>query len=332
MLKRRSSFVSRPFSQIQEFDHELDTCKVCEPSKVAMVITSRKRIILKLLAETGGRLNRLDLVKLAFLLSQEEPHVPATAKYDFVPYRRGPFSFTLYHDLSTLETGGLIESVGEHDLRITGYGRSSVSDIAPMLSDAVSRVLRVHSKLDTAALIEYVYSEFPFFTMNSEWEHRRAIKRPTTEPQVFTVGYEGLSLDALLNILIQNGIRGLIDVRANPVARRYGFHRTTLANICPRIGIEYFHRPELGIKSTWRSDLESQEDYDRLFERYENEVLPERKGEIAEVAALMVQKPCVMMCLEADPGSCHRTRLAKSVSQANTLPVKDLRSDQYALV
>src|SRR5258708_4600631 len=66
---------------------------------------SRQRAILRLIANEGGAVCRLRLVKLAFLLSRE-PNAPRTGIYDFVPYKRGPFSFTLYHDLRTLEREG----------------------------------------------------------------------------------------------------------------------------------------------------------------------------------------------------------------------------------
>jgi hypothetical protein len=56
---------------------------------------SRQRAILRLIENEGGTVSRLRLVKLAFLLSQEAG-APRVGTYDFVPYKRGPFSFTLY--------------------------------------------------------------------------------------------------------------------------------------------------------------------------------------------------------------------------------------------
>jgi hypothetical protein len=49
--------------------------------------------------------SRLRLVKLAFLLSREAS-APRAGIYDFGPYKRGPFSFTLYHEMRALERNG----------------------------------------------------------------------------------------------------------------------------------------------------------------------------------------------------------------------------------
>jgi hypothetical protein len=60
-------------------------------------------------------------VKLAFMLSREL-EAPRTGVYEFVPYRRGPLSFTLYYDLRTLRQEGWIDEL-EHDVRLA-RGRS----------------------------------------------------------------------------------------------------------------------------------------------------------------------------------------------------------------
>ena len=62
---------------------------------------SRQRVILRLLQNEDGSTSRLRLVKLAFMVSRERD-VPRTGIYEFVPYSRGPLSFTLYHDLRGL--------------------------------------------------------------------------------------------------------------------------------------------------------------------------------------------------------------------------------------
>jgi uncharacterized protein YwgA len=65
---------------------------------------SRQRAILRL-RNRRGIVSRLRLVKLAFLLSREAS-APRAGIYDFGPYQRGPFSFTLYHEMRALERNG----------------------------------------------------------------------------------------------------------------------------------------------------------------------------------------------------------------------------------
>jgi len=46
-----------------------------------------------------------------------EPHAPKTGVYEFLPYRRGPFSFTPYYDLRGLSAEGWIVE-DEHDIKV----------------------------------------------------------------------------------------------------------------------------------------------------------------------------------------------------------------------
>ena len=59
----------------------------------------RRRILLGLMHLAGEPLARTKLVKLAFLLSQEEAGT-LPAFYDFVPFKFGAFSFVLYRDVA----------------------------------------------------------------------------------------------------------------------------------------------------------------------------------------------------------------------------------------
>jgi uncharacterized protein (DUF488 family) len=130
-------------------------------------------------------------------------------------------------------------------------------------------------------------------------------------------------VDAFLNRLLDRGIRRLIDVRHHPVARRYGFHGRTLAGLCRKLGIEYVHLPQLGIPSHLRRNLRLPEDYAALFaddERY----LEEHDDEVRRVADIMREKLSVLVCMEADPDRCHRTRLARQIAGIAGLAARDL--------
>lgn len=72
---------------------------------------------------------------------------------------------------------------------------------------------------------------------------------------LFTIGYEGISLETYLNRLIENDVKLLVDVRSNPLSMKYGFSKNTLNKYCQSIGIEYEHIPEVGIQSQERKHL-----------------------------------------------------------------------------
>ena len=105
-------------------------------------------------------------------------------------------------------------------------------------------------------------------------------------------GYEGLQIDGFLNILLEAGIEQIIDVRHNPISRRYGFHKSTLSGVCGRLNIEYKHVPEVGIPSELRANLRQPSDYIPLFQEYEKKTLSsqplavERIGKLGRIQAV----------------------------------------------
>ena len=176
-------------------------------------------------------------------------------------------------------------------------------------------------------LIHYVYSNNPWFTVNAIQFGTRVENRPEAKPAVYTVGYEGLQVDGLLNLLLREGIQRLIDVRHNPVSRRYGFHKSTLSSLCQKLDIEYEHVPELGIPSESRANLHHPRDYQMVFEQYEKNILPKHPASVEKVVAWTKARASVLLCMEVDPKLCHRTRLARQVSKKTGLAVCDLREE-----
>ncbi|MCB1194143.1 MAG: DUF488 family protein [Leptospiraceae bacterium] len=92
---------------------------------------------------------------------------------------------------------------------------------------------------------------------------------------MFTIGYEGKSIEEFINSLIKENIRALCDVRNNPLSMKYGFSKGQLKKITNNFKIEYFHIPGLGIPSQKRKNLSTNEDYLNLFKSYSNTTLKE---------------------------------------------------------
>jgi uncharacterized protein (DUF488 family) len=286
-------------------------------------VYSRQRAILRLLQNEGGTTSRLRLVKLAFLLSRELD-VPRSGVYEFLPYRRGPFSFTLYYDFRALENKGWLAEA-ESDVRLAQGAEGETALLTPTFLKSIDSLSSRHRAIPTPELVDSIYANHPWFTVNSDSIHKRATPRPEAQSAVYTIGYEGLMVDGLLDLLLRKGIQRLIDIRCNPVARRYGFHKSTLSKLCHDVGIEYLHVPSLGIPSTWRADLGGPASYQQLFTKYENEILPLQQTSIEAVAELLQARASALMCMEADHSFCHRSRLAALVSRRTDLPIVELR-------
>ena len=88
-------------------------------------------------------------------------------------------------------------------------------------------VLRLYGKKNQRSLISMVYGRHPWYSVNSELPHFRSDEaEQRTAPAlaaVYTAGYEGNSIDRFLDRLMKRGIYSIIDVRSNPISRKYGF-------------------------------------------------------------------------------------------------------------
>ena len=150
-----------------------------------------------------------------------------------------------------------------------------------ILVDSEEKAKEIKEKfgcLSQNELIRYTYINYPYYATKSTIainllnEEELAVidkqKRTFTEPQLFTIGYEGRSLEKYINILLVNDVHILCDVRKNAYSQKYGFSKSQLEKACTGVGIKYIHIPQLGIESEQRQDLKSQKDYEILFESY----------------------------------------------------------------
>ena len=70
-----------------------------------------------------------------------------------------------------------------------------------------------------------------------------------------TLGYSGFIPETFVAKLQSAGIEVLIDVRRNPVSRKKGFSKASLAEFLTDRGIEYVHLPALGVPESLREEL-----------------------------------------------------------------------------
>lgn len=290
----------------------------------AIYVLNRQRIILCMLKEAGGAASRLHLTKWAFLLTQETPSQNSKTFYQFVPYLYGPYSFSLAREMSVLTRDGFIEEPNDRTWKLTRAGFQAAAVLPVAVEREAIEVMKKYGAIPLGKLMDSIYTRYPWFTVNSKEKSRRVQAKPIAKPAVHTAGYEGQMVDGFLDKLAQAGIQCLIDVRNNPVSRRYGFHKSTLSRLCDCLGIEYRHFPELGIPSENRAGLHAPDDYRALFDRYQHEILPRRGAAIQKAAEIIEDRPSVLVCMEAKPEFCHRSSLAEAISKLTGLPLRHL--------
>lgn len=133
---------------------------------------------------------------------------------------------------------------------------------------------------------------------------------------VFSVGYEGMSVEGLAERLAQSGVTTLVDVRLNAISRRPGFSRKALAAAMEAAGIAYVHERELGNPKENRAAFQSDDRTEgrarmrAILENGAGEAL-DRVVELAETSKVAV------LCVERDPAQCHRSVITEMVSERN---------------
>ncbi len=287
----------------------------------------RRKVLLSFLEIFEGKLEKIRFQKLLFLLRDKQ----TKPSFDFVPYKFGCFSFQSYADLRTMikyELVGELETdSGEFWKRGPADGdRHFVEEILPADRQALLETKSVYGHLTSDELVALTYRQYPYYAIRSEIarnvlteDELLRVRQETPSnmtPTLFTIGYEGKSIEAYFNALIKNNVKVLCDVRNNPVSMKYGFSRTPLERTCTSLGIKYVHIPELGIVSEKRKNLKTPSDYGNLFAEYERSTLSSTASYQRSVMNLLEsEKRVALTCFEADPTMCHRMRLTKALTQ-----------------
>ena len=288
------------------------------------VMFYRRKLILALIKELGGELTSTQLQKYLFLMTRKQE----SRSFDFVPYYYGCFSFQANQDAMTMLKQGLISEKNSHLIledttdyfsELNIFDQAIVRDIATRFGD-----------LSADDLIHYTYVNYPFYAIKStiakellssdEYMRVENQKRHFDSNKLFTIGYEGKSLERYLDFLIINDVRALCDVRKNAYSQKYGFTGNQLDKACKGVGIKYIHIPELGVESCLRQNLVSQSDYDSLFDYYEENTLPANWDSLLKVRDIISQEGRVALtCFEQDPKQCHRSRVAKALMNLDSV-------------
>lgn len=280
----------------------------------------RRKILLAFIDIFGGTIDKPYLQKMLFLLGQHQEK----PVYEFIPYHYGSYSFTVQWDINALCDRALLQ---EDEYTITLLEkRDYLQGLHPRDAQTMHALWSKYRKTSRNELLQELYEQYPYYATRSKLlnevlgkeaqqrvEQYRHVEQRTV---LFTVGYEGRSLEHYLNILIRNGINLLVDVRNNPVSMKPGFSKRQLERICRNLDIEYRHFPEVGIVAGLRKGLKAQDDYDELFVAYRRTILPTTLPTQREILNLLQQyRRIALTCFEAESQRCHRRHLAEAISK-----------------
>lgn len=234
-----------------------------------------------------------DLQKMLFLVCAEQDARHGKPAYEFVPYRYGCYSFQAEADKRTLTKYKLLRSTADWQLGSKRHFAHLLDTTDKTLLDDVVRKL---GSLHSRKLIQYVYRHYPYYAINSELRDQvltdqeqamvAAARPPEATAGIYTIGYEGKTLERFLNVLLGKNIRVLCDLRRNALSMKFGFSKRQLTNAVQELGIVYVHMPELGIDSMKRRELEFDADYQALFDEYRRTTLASNSSAVEWIAEL----------------------------------------------
>lgn len=133
--------------------------------------------------------------------------------------------------------------------------------------------------------------------------------------RVWTVGHSNRTPEAFVALLVENGIRRVVDVRTVPRSRHNPW---TAVDVLPGVlaphGIAHAHLPALGGLRKPRPDSPNGAWRNESFRGYADYMrTPEFEAGLATLLRWAEREPTTVMCAEAVPWRCHRSLIADAL-------------------
>ena len=130
---------------------------------------------------------------------------------------------------------------------------------------------------------------------------------------IYTLGYEKLSIHSFIEILQNNKIEIVADIREKPYSRKKDFSRKYLAEYLDKANIGYCHIQELGSPQFLRDKVRKDLDYDYFFIEYKK-YLQSQKIALKRLSEILREKAVCLLCYERDEKICHRLVVAEKLA------------------
>jgi uncharacterized protein (DUF488 family) len=135
------------------------------------------------------------------------------------------------------------------------------------------------------------------------------------DPCVYTIGHSSRTIDEFMDLLHEQRIEALIDVRRFPGSRRYPhFGAQALANTLEAAGIAYQHVDALGGRRSPRPNSPNEAWRNPQFRGYADHMdSAEFQAALADLIDAAPSRRQSLMCAEAVPWQCHRQLIADAL-------------------
>ena len=124
---------------------------------------------------------------------------------------------------------------------------------------------------------------------------------------IYTIGHSNHSWETFVELLRENGIEVVVDVRSKPVSRFAPFsNKRVFPNLLETIGIEYYF---MGDSLGGRPDNQTLYAEDGKPDYHKMAGTELFKDGVSQLLRMMEDSVTAMMCSEEDPTKCHRRLL-----------------------
>ena len=132
----------------------------------------------------------------------------------------------------------------------------------------------------------------------------------------YTTSYADRGMEEFLEILQAVKVKTVIDTRHAPVSPyKPAFSRQNLDAALTQCGIVYVHRGDLGVPRSVRQQAAERGSRELIWSWYKTNVLGKlEEGEVREIID-DCDGPVAIMCVEADPNTCHRHLLFRDLEK-----------------
>ncbi|MEA3202281.1 MAG: hypothetical protein QOE90_3709 [Thermoplasmata archaeon] len=133
--------------------------------------------------------------------------------------------------------------------------------------------------------------------------------------RIWTIGHSNRTPEAFLDLLVQNGIQRVVDVRTLPRSRHNAWTSVdALPGILAARGISHAHLPTLGGLRKPRPESPNGAWRNESFRGYADHMrTPEFEEGLATLLRGAAREPTAIMCAEAVPWRCHRSLIADAL-------------------
>jgi uncharacterized protein (DUF488 family) len=144
------------------------------------------------------------------------------------------------------------------------------------------------------------------------------------ERVIFTIGYEGITIDAFLTVLRNAGVKVLMDVRAVPLSRKPGFSKNKLAAHLASNDIAYIGLRDLGTPAAGRAAARKGRisEMRAIFSRHLKTQAAQEA--VAEAVNIAEKSSLCLLCFERRASECHRLLIADEIARKTGLEIVHL--------